>query len=71
MTFMKIDKDAKHRLKREALAKLPFLVEFGNEEDIIAYARKWNPGISPEQLERVVKLFLDAKRERVDSRQPR
>lgn len=71
MTTLKVDKDAKCRLKIEARRKLPFLVEFGNEEDIIAYARKWNPDISAEQLERVVRLFRDAKRERAPFRQPR
>jgi hypothetical protein len=56
--------DTRRRLKREVRSKLPFLIEFGNEQDIIAYAKNWNPLLTPEQLERVVKLFLDAKRER-------
>lgn len=63
---MKIDTDA----KRAALKKLPFLIEFGNENDIIDYAKAWNPAISSEELKRVVKLFLDAKREHAHSRQP-
>ena len=67
MTFAKIDTPA----KRDARSKLPFLIEFGNEEDIVAYAKAWNPAISPAQLKRVVKFFLDAKRERALSRQPR
>lgn len=68
MTLTKIDQDAKRHLQQEVRGKLPFLIEFGNEEDIIAYAKAWNPNISPEQLKRVIKLFLDAKRERASSR---
>jgi hypothetical protein len=70
MTFTKIDIDAKRGLKQEARGKLPFLIEFGNEEDITAYAKRWNPDISQEQLDRVVKLFLAAKRERAHPQQP-
>jgi hypothetical protein len=64
---MKVDDDTKRRLKRAARKTLPFLIEFGSQEDIVAYARKWNPNITPQQLERVVKLFLDAQREREHS----
>ncbi len=64
---MKVDDDTKRRLKREARKTLPFLIEFGSKEDITAYAKRWNPTITPQQLERVVRLFLDAKREREHS----
>jgi hypothetical protein len=64
MAYAKIGEDTRQRLKREVRGKLPFLIEFGNESDIVEYAKKWNPTISPQQLERVVRLFLDAKRER-------
>ena len=58
---MKIADDVvKDRRKREARNKIPFLLEFGDEQDIIAYAKRWNPRISAEQLERVAKLFRDA-----------
>jgi hypothetical protein len=70
MTFAKIAEDKRQGLKRDARGKLPFLIEFGNESDIVEYAKKWNPAISPQQLERVVKLFLDAKRERGHLPQP-
>jgi len=68
---VKVDNEAKRRLQQEARNKLPFLIEFGNEQDIIAYAKAWNPAVSPEQLKRVVRLFLDAKRERAHSQQSR
>jgi hypothetical protein len=70
MAYAKIDENSKRRIKQEAKDKLPFLIEFGNEADIVAYAKKWNPSLSPEQLENIIKLFLDAKRERARSRQP-
>jgi hypothetical protein len=69
MTSVKTESDAKLRLKVEARKKIPFLIAFGDENDIIAYAKAWNPNISPEQLERVVKLYRDAKRERAHSPQ--
>jgi hypothetical protein len=58
------------RRKREARSKIPFLVRFGNEGDIIAYTKRWNPGISEEQLERVVTLFRAAQLARVHPQQP-
>lgn len=71
MSHRKSDSEAKGRVKSEARRKLPFLLEFGNEDDIVAYAKAWNPAISSEQLERVIKLFRDAKREREHDRPPR
>jgi hypothetical protein len=61
MTQMKIDNDATRRLKAEVRRKLPFLVEFGNEDDILAYAKTWNPQITEDELKRVVRLFRAAK----------
>jgi hypothetical protein len=69
MAYAKIDANSKQRIKREARDKLPFLIEFGNEADIIAYAKRWNPSLSAEELENILKLFLDAKRECARSRQ--
>lgn len=69
MTFMKIDSEAKHRLLLKVQRELPFLIEFGNEDDIMAYTKRVSPNTSPEQMRRVVKLFLVAKRERARSRQ--
>jgi hypothetical protein len=71
MSSIKIENETARRLQSEARRKLPFLLEFGNEDDITAFAKAWNPKITEQQLKRVVKLFLDAKRERVHSRQPR
>jgi hypothetical protein len=70
MTQMKIEDQAAHRLKSEARRHLPFLIEFGNEEDIVAFAKKHNPKITEQQIQRVIKLFLDAKRERANSPRP-
>ena len=70
MSFTKIDSEAKRVLLLKVQRELPFLIEFGNEEDITAYAKRWNPDISQEQLDRVVKLFLAAKRERAHPQQP-
>jgi hypothetical protein len=41
--------------------KLPFLIEFGNEDDVIALAKIINPNVSEDQQKRIIKLFLDAK----------
>jgi hypothetical protein len=71
MTLAKIDIEANERRKREAARKIPFLVEFGTEEDIIAYTKRWNPGITSEQLNRVVKLFRAAQLARAHPAQPR
>lgn len=67
---MKTADDVRDRRKREARNKIPFLLEFGNESDIIAYTKRWNPRISEEQLERVVRLFRDAKLARAHRPQP-
>jgi hypothetical protein len=61
MTQMKVENDVTRRLKAEVRRKLPFLVEFGNEDDIMAYAKVWNPRITEDELKRVVKLFRAAK----------
>lgn len=61
MVQVKIDIDATRRLKAEIRRKLPFLVQFGGEDDIIAYAKVWNPRITQDELKRVVRLFHAAK----------
>jgi hypothetical protein len=71
MTVAKIDIEANERRKREAARKIPFLVEFGNEEDIIAFTKRWNPGITSEQLNKVVKLFHAAQLARAHPSQSR
>jgi len=70
MTSMKTDRESAHRLKMEVRRKLPFLIACGNEEDIVAYAKAWNPDITQEQLQRVVRLFRAAKLARARSPQP-
>ena len=62
MSSMKIDSEAKRRLLLKVQRELPFLIEFGNDDDIIACAKLVDPTVSPEQLKRIVKLFHDAKR---------
>jgi len=67
---MKTADDVKYRLKQSYLAKLSFLIEFGNEEDIIAYSKAWNPRISKSELDRVTRLFRAAQLARARSPQP-
>lgn len=55
---MKLDEATRRRLKQ----KITFLLEFGDEQDIIDWAKKWNPNITLDQEKRVAKLFLDEKR---------
>jgi hypothetical protein len=69
MSFTKIDSEAKRVLLLKVQRELPFLIEFGNEDDIMAYTKRVSPNTSPEQMKRVVKLFLFAKHERARSRQ--
>jgi hypothetical protein len=69
MTQMKTENEVTRRLKAEARRKLPLLLDFGNEDDIVAYAREINPKRTEQELERIVKLFLDAKHERALARQ--
>ena len=39
-------------------------IEFGNEEDIREKAKIWNPKITEEEIEEVIKLYRAAKSER-------
>ncbi len=41
--------------------KLPMLLEFGNEDDVITLAKLIDPKVSEEQQKRIAKLFHDAK----------
>ena len=68
---MKIDNDVKRRMQLEAKRKLPFLIACGNEEDMTAYAKAWNPNITQAQLERVLRLFRGAQLARAHPPQPR
>lgn len=70
MTQMKTENEVTRRLKAEARRRLPLLLDFGNEDDIVAYAREINPKRTERELERIVRLFLDAKHERARARQP-
>jgi hypothetical protein len=54
----------KIRVKREAEEEVPFLVEYGEEADILKKAKIWNPKITPEELEEISRLYRAAKRER-------
>lgn len=58
----------KERIKRQARKEIPFLLAFGNEQDVIEKAKIWNPAITPEQLEVVIKRFRAAKFEREHER---
>ena len=66
-----VSQDTKWKLQNEVRKKIPFLVEFGDEQDIIEFAKRYNPQLTEAQLDKVVKLFLDAKRERGHSQQQR
>jgi hypothetical protein len=57
---MRIDPATKQRL----LAKIKFLVEFGDENDLLRWAKVWNPAITKDQEKYLVKLFRDVKRDR-------
>jgi hypothetical protein len=54
----------KVRVKREAEEEIPNIVEYGEEADILAKAKIWNPKITPEELAEISRLYRDAKRER-------
>jgi len=56
--------DNKARVKNQTRKELPFLLEFGNEEDIREKAKIWNPKITEEEIEEVIKLYRAAKSER-------
>jgi hypothetical protein len=49
------------QIKDKTRKQLDFLIEFGNEEDIVEKARIWNPKITDTEIEKVVKLFRAAK----------
>lgn len=69
MTLSRTSSEATRRLQAEIRRKLPFLLDFGDENDITELARAYDPRVSEQQLKRIIKLFLDAKRERARSRQ--
>lgn len=48
-------------MTNKARKQLDFLIEFGDEEDIVEKARIWNPKITDTEIEKVVKLFRAAK----------
>jgi hypothetical protein len=56
--------ESKVRIKREAEEEIPDIVEYGEEADILAKAKIWNPKITPEELAEISRLYRDAKRER-------
>lgn len=68
MNLAKAENETTRRLKSEVRRKLPFLLEFGSSADIVALARAINPKVSERELEGIVRLYLDAKRERAHSR---
>lgn len=57
----KTEEKRRQELKAELRRKLPFLVAFGTDDDIIASAKKVDPKVSEQTLKRIVKLFHDAK----------
>lgn len=64
MKSTRAEAESQWRRREEVKRKLPFLIQFGNEDDIIAYARAWNPNINEAQLQKVIRLFRDAQRGR-------
>jgi len=50
--------------KKEMRKDLRFLEEFGSEQDIREYAKNWNPNLTEQELEEIVRLFVAAQRER-------
>jgi len=52
------------RAKQEARKDLAFLIESGTDAEIRAYARAQNPKITEDELDEVVRLAHDARRER-------
>jgi hypothetical protein len=54
----------KIKARKEAEDAVPFLIEFADENDAVAYAKKWNPNLTPEEVQQIITLFRDAKRER-------
>jgi len=61
---MKTDNSVTRPTWFQVKRKLPFLIEFGTEDDVIALAKIIDPNVSEDQQKRIIKLFLDAKRER-------
>ena len=62
------ERQDRNRRKLEAKRKLPFLIAFGNEQDIVDFTKRWNPSISAKELQQVTKLFRDAQRDREPAR---
>jgi hypothetical protein len=54
----------KVRAKKKILEALPEIIEYGTEDDVIELAKTWHPNLTPEELQELVTLFRDAKRER-------
>jgi hypothetical protein len=64
MKSTRAEAESQSRRREEVKRKLPFLIQFGNEDDIIAYTTAWNPNITEAQLQKVIRLFRDAQRAR-------
>jgi hypothetical protein len=54
----------KVRLRKQIQDQMKELVEYGTEDDAVELAKTWNPNATPDQIQEVVTLFRDAKRER-------
>ena len=50
--------------QRDAERRIPDLIEFADEAELVRWVKTWNPKISPEKLREVIRLYHDAKRER-------
>ena len=58
----------KVRVKKEAQEAIPDIIEYGEEADILAQAKIWNPKITPEELAEISRLYRAAKSERARGR---
>jgi hypothetical protein len=57
------DEELKHAKRVAEEIDVQYLLKYGTEEDIRNYAKKWNPGATDAELDKIVSLFRDAKSE--------
>ncbi len=50
--------------QRDAERRIADLIEFADEAELVRWVKTWNPQISPEKLQEVIRLYHVAKRER-------
>ena len=52
------------RRKKELAEKLPFLLEYGTEEEFVAEVKRFKPDVGKEELKAWIMRFHDARREK-------